>query len=109
MNYSYHILKLGLRDETNTDGEVNENSVVEIQWKKIATDTDGITASYVGKTLVSSESTSSSDFVALADLTKDIVLNWVMSDISAKQDKINNTLQNKIDKKKTTFTTPNWN
>jgi len=81
VNYTWRILKLGLQDELNSEGTLLENSVVNVKWRRHATDTDGTKASYVGNTNFSAADTAAADFVALNDLTNVQVVAWLEESI----------------------------
>ena len=99
MDYAWKIIKLKYRDEVNDDGVTLPNSVVRVDWKKIATDTDGTSATYTGITNLSAKAVAENDFVALGNLDKDTVVGWLTSSISDTDMKaINKILANKVEK-----------
>ncbi len=109
MNYSWQILKLGTVDQTNNQGELLENSVVYVHWRKIATDSEGNSASYLSESRFDASSVPLADFVNLNDLTKEIVVSWIENSLSATDTKmINNVLATKIEKNKMKTFNPNW-
>lgn len=109
MNYSWRIIKLGLNDQLNQDGVLLENAVVQVQWKLIAEDTDGVRASYVGNTSLNVNSVSADEFVSLNDVTANQVISWIQEALSGvEQDRINKQLDAKIERKRLREIRPNW-
>lgn len=109
MNYTWRILKLGLQDELNNDGVLLENAVCSVQWKRIAEDTDGTKASYVGKTSLSAANTAAADFIALNDLSNETVLGWITSLMSdAELARINSQLETKVERNRVRNIKPSW-
>lgn len=109
MNYQWRIVRLGLSDELNNDGVVLENAIVEVRWKRIATDDAGNIASHVGSTKLSAKEVSASDFINLDAVTEAKVLAWVQNSMTEyKINKINKILENKIEAQKVRTRKPNW-
>lgn len=57
------------------------NVVVRVQWRKIGTDTDGSTGSYMGITTFDPTLVSSDSFIQYDDLTEEAVLAWIIAGI----------------------------
>ena len=109
MNYTWRILKLGLQDELNSEGTLLENSVVNVKWRRHATDTDGVTASYVGNSTFSAADTPAADFIALNDLTNAQVIEWLEADVEeAELSRINEQLNIKINRARMRQIKPGW-
>jgi len=109
VNYSWHITKLGLTDKLNRDDVLLENAIVRVQWKRLAEDADGITASYLGSTDLDPSNISAVDFTALNNVTKDMVVNWIEKDLTDKGiDKVNTKLDAKIARNRLNTIKPNW-
>lgn len=109
MTYEWRIVKLFTMDQVNADGDTLENAVVDVQWKKIATDTDGNTATYLGRTKLTAEDVASADFVGFTSLTQDLVTEWIQASISEKEmSKIDSILQDRINKKTVVSRMPPW-
>ena len=63
--------------KTKTEG-ANQGSVVNVVWKKTGTDENGNTGDFTGATpFTSSNMTEGNIFIPFAELTEEIVLNWV--------------------------------
>lgn len=109
MNYTWRIARLGLDDVLNKDSVLLENAIVNVQWKKIAEDTDGITASYVGTTALDVTTHSAADFIALNDVTSEQVISWVQENISSvEMSRIDKQLERKIERNRLRKISPNW-
>ena len=109
MNYTWRITKLGLRDELNGDNVLLENAIVRVQWKRIAEDTDGTTATYLGHTDLVASNISESDFTSLNDVTKAQVIAWVEASLTAGQvSRIHKQLESKIERNRLRTITPSW-
>lgn len=77
MTYSWQILKLDTRAQTNADGVALADAVNYIQWLRVGVDDDGNTARIVGYTKLSAENTAEGNFTAFADLTEEQVVGWL--------------------------------
>lgn len=109
MNYTWYILNLGLKDQMNQEGVVLEDAIVYVHWKKVAEDSDGNFASYVGKTELLAEEISSDSFINLNAVTKENVVSWIENSMSVnKVNSIDNILAKKIEKSKIKSYRPNW-
>jgi hypothetical protein len=109
VNYNWRIIKLGLNDQLNQDGALLENAVVQVQWKLIAEDTDGVRASYVGTTSLNASSIPANQFVPLNDVTSAQVISWLQDVLSGtEQDRINKQLDAKIERNRLRTIKPNW-
>lgn len=109
MTHTWQILRLGLQDELNHEGQLLENSIVNVKWKRIATDTDGTVASYVGNTKLTAANIAAADFVALNEVTNSMALQWVQNNISEGElARIDAQLEKKIDRNRTRSVRPSW-
>jgi hypothetical protein len=109
VNYNWRIIKLGLSDQLNQDGVLLENAVVQVQWKLIAEDTDGVRASYVGTTALNASSIPANQFVPLNDVTSAQVITWLQDILAGtEQDRINKQLDAKIERNRLRTIKPNW-
>lgn len=109
MNYTWQILKLGLIDQINQEGELLQDAIVHVHWKKIAQDADGNKSSYVGKTELSAANVSSASFINLSLVAKEDVIEWVENTLSeTEKTNINNILAKKIERNKIRTFTPSW-
>jgi len=82
MTYSWQIVKFDTKDLTNADGVVLSDAVVNVKWRRVGTENDN-SAFIVGYTQLSAVSVAESDFTAFASLTKEAVVNWIESTMSA--------------------------
>lgn len=109
MDYQWRVVRLGLKDELSADGVLLEKSIVDVRWKKIATDTDGTTASYVGQTTLSAANDPAANFINYADVKEADVISWVQAALSDSDiNMINNILNKKIEKNRIVTQKPNW-
>jgi len=109
MTYTWEILKLGTLDQTNDAGEVLADAIVSVKWKKIATNDANKKASYVSTTKLDLSTTSAADYIALDDVNKANVIEWVEEALGAdKIATINTILDSKVEQNTMTMITPNW-
>lgn len=109
MNYTWQILSLGLKDQINQDGELLQDAIVFVHWKKIAEDANGSRVSYLGKTELSAANVSAESFINLNTVSKEDVIDWIENSLTASQrSSIENILLKKIEKSKLRKYTPSW-
>ena len=108
MNYTWQISKLGLKDQINQEGELLEDSIVYVHWKKMAQE-DGIKVSYVGETYLSADNISASSFINLSLVAKEDVVQWIENSLTQREKEvIEKVLEKKIEKSKLRKYTPSW-
>ena len=109
MTYTWEITSLKKQNQTNTDGDVLTNAVVQTYWKKTGTDADGNTGSFSGATPFTAVNTPSSSFVAFADLTESTVLGWVQAVVvGGYEQHVNDQIQSQIDEQTVTEADMPW-
>lgn len=109
MNYTWQIARIGLKDQMNHEGQLLQDAIVHVVWKKTGQDADGAKASYVGETEFSAAEVSSADFINLNLIAKDDVVGWIENSLSQREKtNIDNIIQKKIDKSKLRYTNPSW-
>jgi len=108
VNYTWKILRLGLKDQLNQDGQLLENAVVNVKWRRIGEDTDGSRASYVGNTSFSAASVSAADFTNLNDLTNTQVITWLETALEGDLARIDSQITRRIEKNRVQNIKPNW-
>jgi hypothetical protein len=109
MVYTWTIISFETRDQVNSDDVTLENAVVTIKWQRTGVDTDGLTGSVLGYTVLSAETVAQSDFVSFDSLTEELVIGWIESATSATQlSEYNTKIQEKINKQSSTERTPPW-
>lgn len=109
MNYTWKILRLGLKDELNHEGTLLENAVVEVKWKRTGVDTDGVTATYVGNSKFSAANTAAADFTSHNDLTNAQVIEWLENAIEPGEiARIEAQIARKIERNRVRNIKPNW-
>ena len=109
MNYKWEVVNLSTKNQTNGDGVLLENAVVNVQWKRIGTDNDGNEATYLGQSAFTAENVPEGSFVPFESLTKDIVVGWIKNDLGDLQlELIQNTIQKRINKNTMVKRSPPW-
>lgn len=109
MNYTWEIINLSTKNQTNSDGVLLENAVVNVQWKRIGVDADGNEASYLAQSAFTAENVAAGSFVPFESLTKDIVVGWIENDLGELQlELIQNTIQKRINKNTMVKRSPPW-
>lgn len=102
-------MRLGLKDQTNQEGQVLQDAIVFVEWRKVAVDTDGSKASYLGKTQFSAYEVSAGDFIDLNLISKEDVVGWIENSLTQREkNNINTILNKKIEKNKLRMVTPSW-
>lgn len=99
MNYSWQIVKLETRNQTNADGVSLADAVVRIKWRRSGIDADGNTATIVGYTILDATEVQADSFINFNDLTEEVVLGWLETSLSKKLEEYNNKIQQKINRK----------
>ena len=101
ITYTWKVTNLKVKDE-----ESNNDSIVQVQWQKIGTDTDGNIGTFNGSTPFSSLNISEGQlFVPFEKLTEDIILGWIQSTVNSEYDKhINTIIGEQIDIKTNSIT-----
>lgn len=86
--------------KTTTVGSAND-VVVQTYWKKTGTDEDGHTGSFAGATPFSADSIpAGSSFVPFAELTEEIVLDWIKAVVVGQyEEHVNGRIADEIAKK----------
>ena len=77
MTYTWKMKESKVMDETNSDGKVLKDAVVQTMWQKTGKDADGNEGVFTGATPLTAASVSESDFKALNTLTEEQVLGWI--------------------------------
>jgi len=97
ITYTWELDRLSKKDV----GDLSE-AVIEVGWRCIGTNEDGITGVFWGTTDFDTSSISAEDFTAYTDLTKEQVLGWVQTRIetdSAFETHMQESIQVSIDEK----------
>ena len=109
MNYTWQIINLGLKDQINQEGELLEDAIVYVRWKKIAEDADGTKVSYLGQTELSAANVPSTSFINLSLVAKEDVIDWIENSLTQREKtNIENILLKKIEKNNLRKYTPSW-
>src|SRR6056300_1298013 len=109
INYTWEIVSMETKDQTNSDGVVLQNAVVRIVWKRIGTDDSGVSHSFLANSEFTAENVPEASFVNYFDLTKDMVIGWITNKLGAHEiAKIDDIITKRIEKKNTIVRTPPW-
>ena len=82
---------------------------MQIHYKRIATDDDGTTSSYVGTCYFSAKAKAAADFIALNNVTNVLALAWLEESLGEEQiNKIDTALAGKVARKKVRLVKPGW-
>lgn len=86
--------------KTRNEGEY-QNAVVQTYWTKTGTDEDGNEGVFSGATpFTVTTMPEGSAFVPFAELTEEVVLNWIKAAVVGYEDHINGQIQKQITQKK---------
>ena len=77
MTYTWKMKEIKVMDETNSDGKVLKDAVVQTLWEKTGKDDDGNEGRFMGATPLTAANVSESDFKELNTLTEEQVLTWI--------------------------------
>ena len=77
MTYTWKMKEIKVMDETNSDGKVLKDAVVQTLWTKTGKDADGNEGVFSGATPLTAANVSESDFKELNTLTEEQVLTWI--------------------------------
>ena len=77
MTYTWKMKEIKVMDETNSDGKVLKDAVVQTLWEKTGKDDDGNEGRFMGATPLTAANVSESDFKELNSLTEEQVLTWI--------------------------------
>ena len=109
MNFSWQIVSLETKDQTNDEGATLQNAVVRVVWKRVGTDSEGVSHTFLGNSWFSAESTAADDFIPYFDLTESNIISWIETKLTAHEvGKIDDIITNRINKKNTIVRTPHW-
>ena len=98
LTLSWEVTGVKTKNETNTDGEVLTDAVVQTYWKCTGTDADGNTGTFSGATPFSAANVPAGSFVAFADLTEATVLGWIQAVVvGGYMDHVQAQIQKQID------------
>lgn len=74
MDYTWQITGIKKLDTETLDGVI-----VQTYWKKIGTDENGNTGTFVGATPFDLKNVNPNNFVSYKDLTEEMIINWIKS------------------------------
>ena len=93
MNYEYEVTGLDREDLPSFP-----NTVVQVYWRLVGTDSDGFTGSFAGATPFENLEPDSLEFIPYDDLSKEDVISWIDSVVESDLD-YKEHIYSQIDKK----------
>ena len=111
MTYTWKMKEIKVMDETNSDGKVLKDAVVQTLWEKTGKDDDENEGRFIGATPLTAANVSESDFKALNTLTEEQVLGWIKALVepdAAYVAHINEQISKDIENKKITQKAMPW-
>lgn len=98
LTYTWNVTGVKTKNETNADGVVLQDAVVQTYWQKVGTDSDGNTGTFSGATPFSAATVPEGEFVAFSSLTEDTVLGWIKAVVvDGYEEHVNSQIQKQID------------
>ena len=83
MTYTWKMKEIKVMDETNSDGKVLKDAVVQTLWEKTGKDDDGNEGRFMGAPPLTAVNVPEADFKALNTLTEEQVLGWIKAIVEA--------------------------
>lgn len=109
ITYAWEIVNMETKDETNTNGDVLQNSVVRVTWKRVGTETGGTNHSFLGTSWFTAVDVSTDDFINFFSLTESTVVGWIENKLTAGEiQKIDDIIARRIGKKNTIVRQVPW-
>ena len=111
MTYTWKMKEIKVMDETNSDGKVLKDAVVQTTWTKTGKDADGNEGVFTGATPLTAANVSEGDFKALNTLTEEQVLTWIKAVVEPDADyvaHINAQILKDIERNKVTQKAMPW-
>lgn len=79
VEYTWKVTSVKYRDETNSEGVVLPNAVVQTNWMLTGVDEDGCKGHFAGATPFTAANVPADSFVPLNELTEETVLGWIQA------------------------------
>ena len=111
ITYAWKMKEIKVMDETNSDGKVLKDAVVQTVWTKTGKDTDGNEGVFTGATPLTAANVPEGDFKALDTLTEEQVLGWIKPIVEADSSyvaHINEMIAEHIERNKVTQKAMPW-
>lgn len=77
LTYTWKMKEIKVVDQTNSEGKVLKDAVVQTLWQKIGKDDEGNEGIFMGATPLTAVNVPEADFKELSTLTEEQVLGWV--------------------------------
>tara|TARA_E500000081_G_scaffold49140_2_gene52416 strand:- start:1581 stop:1922 length:342 start_codon:yes stop_codon:yes gene_type:complete len=98
MTYTWKVIEMKIKDQTNADGDALKDAVIGTLWSKTGKDTDGNEGTFQGATPFTAENTPKGSFTALAELKESDVLGWIQAQVTGDYEThVNGKIQEQID------------
>ena len=111
ITYTWRMREIKIFDQTNSEGKVLKDAVVQTLWEKTGKDDDGNEGRFMGATPLTAANVSESDFKELNSLTEEQVLTWIKALVepdAAYVAHINEQISKDIENKKITQKAMPW-
>ena len=111
ITYTWRMREIKIVDQTNSEGKVLKDAVVQTLWEKTGKDDDGNEGRFMGATPLTAANVSESDFKELNSLTEEQVLTWIKALVepdAAYVAHINEQISKDIENKKITQKAMPW-
>ena len=77
ITYTWKMKEIKIVDQTNSEGKVLKDAVVQTLWQKIGKDDEGNEGIFMGATPLTAVNVPEADFKELSTLTEEQVLGWI--------------------------------
>ena len=77
ITYTWKMRETKIVDQTNSEGKVLKDAVVQTLWQKIGKDDEGNEGIFMGATPLTAVNVPEADFKELSTLTEEQVLGWI--------------------------------
>ena len=111
ITYTWKMKEIKIVDQTNSEGKVLKDAVVQTLWQKIGKDDDGNEGIFMGATPLTAVNVPEADFKALNTLTEEQVLGWIKAIVEADATyvaHINEVIEEAIEKDKIKLAPMPW-
>ncbi len=111
ITYTWKIREMKIVDQTNSEGKVLKDAVVQTLWQKIGKDDEGNEGIFMGATPLTAVNVPEADFKELSTLTEEQVLGWIKAIVEPDAPyvaHINEVIEEAIEKDKVKITPLPW-
>ncbi len=111
ITYTWKMKEIKIVDQTNSEGKVLKDVVVQTLWQKIGKDDEGNEGIFMGATPLTAVNVPEADFKALNTLTEEQVLGWIKAIVEPDASyvaHINEVIEEAIEKNKIKLAPMPW-